>query len=229
MASVAEGQKQLVGMKVVDAIEDGSVVGLGTGSTVSYTIQELGRRVQARELNARVVVTSRDTEEKALNLGLEILNINEVDKVDIAIDGADEVSKELDLIKGGGGALTREKIIDYLADKFIVIVDERKLKEMLGTFPIPVEVLPFSWFQTKRGLEALGASVSHRMLTQQKPFVTDNGNYILDAKFTHIIKPSRLEQLINNIPGVIENGIFRHDKVTEVWVGTQKGVKVLRR
>ncbi|MFH1424287.1 MAG: ribose-5-phosphate isomerase RpiA [archaeon] len=223
-----EAHKQLVGTKVVDVIESSTTIGLGTGSTVFYTIQEIGKRLKEGELEGiQGVCTSVDTENKAKKAGIDILNINEVEKIDIAIDGADEVDQELNLIKGGGGALTREKIIDYMAEKFIVIVDGKKMKQVLGDFPIPVEVLPFSWFQAKKHLENLGSSVSLRVLSTNQPFVTDNNNYILDAKFSHVLKPERLEQIINNLPGVLENGIFRAEKVTQVWVGSDKGIAVL--
>lgn len=225
---MSEELKKLAGDAAVDYVKDGMVVGLGTGSTVHYTIQKLGELVQAKKIDITVISTSVDTEQKAVKAGLKLIDINSVDNIDIAIDGADEVGKGLDLIKGGGGALTREKIIDYLAKEFIVIVDEGKVKDLLGDFAIPVEVLPFSWFQVKKLLEALGAAVSQRTIAGQhnQPFVTDNGMYILDAKFDHIFKPAQLERIINNIPGVIENGIFRNEKVQKVIVGTTEGVKV---
>jgi len=225
---MSEDLKKLAAEAAVGYIQDGMIVGLGTGSTVYYAIQKLGEIFQAGSLDVSVVSTSIDTEQKAAKLGLRTVNINSVDRIDVAIDGADEVDKDLNLIKGGGGALTREKIIDYRAENFVVVVDEGKLSDILGSFAVPVEVLPFSWYQTKRELEALGASVSQRTAgAYNKPFVTDNGMYILDAKFEHIFKPEQLEKIINNIPGVIENGIFRKEKVQKVVVGTSSGTKVL--
>jgi ribose 5-phosphate isomerase A len=226
---MTEDLKKQVGEAAVDYVEDGMTVGLGTGSTIHYTIQKLGELVKAEKIDISVVSTSLDTEQKAKKLGMRTENVNSVKKIDVAIDGADEVSKDLDLIKGGGGALTREKIVDYMAEKFIVVVDESKLKGILGDFPIPIEVLPYSWYQTKRQLEALGAAVSQRTEGGQynKPFVTDNGMYILDAKFEHIFKPAQLEKIINNMPGVIENGIFRNEKVHKVLVATAQGIKTL--
>lgn len=208
-------QKELVGKEAADLVKNGMVVGLGTGSTVFYTLQALGEK----KLDITCVATSKDTEEKAAEFGIKIVDIDSVDKIDIAIDGADEVDKDLNLIKGGGGALTREKIIDYLAESFVVITDESKMSEVLGSFPLPVEVLQFGWQQTKKKLEALGCKVTKR------DFVTDNGNFILDCKFESILKPAKLERIINNVPGIVENGIFRSENVSEVWVGTKEGVK----
>ena len=113
-----------------------------------------------------------------------------------------------------------------MAEKFIIIVDAGKMVEVLGNFPIAVETLPFAWLQTKKALEALGASVSLRAVDHNKPVVTDNNNYILDAKFSHVLKPARLEQVINNLPGVVENGLFRAEKTAQIWVGTNEGVMI---
>jgi ribose 5-phosphate isomerase A len=220
-----ENLKELVGRKAASLVEDGMTIGLGTGSTVFYTIQELGKLGK----KIKAVPSSVDTEKKAKEAGIELITFSELDnveKIDLAIDGADEVDKDLNLIKGGGGALTREKKIAYQAERFIVVVDESKMVDILGKFPLPVEVLKTKTEDVKKGLEKIGARVSLR--GSENPFVTDNGNYILDAKFEYILKPDRLEQLINKIDGVVENGIFRKDKVTEVWVGSGEEVKVLK-
>ena len=221
-----EEEKKLVGEKVVDLIKSHSTIGMGTGSTVFYTIQELGKRMDEGKLEGvRIVCTSKDTEEKAHAQGIETVDVNDVEGIELAIDGADEFDAEKNLIKGGGGALTREKIVDYLADKLIIIADSSKQRNILGDFPVPVEVLPFAWFQTKKGIEALGASVSIRMRGKEH-YVTDNGNFILDAKFSHIMKPARLEDLINNIPGVVDNGVFRGEKIYQVWMA--QGDKIVK-
>ena len=143
----------------------------------------------------------------------------------MSIDGADEVDRELNLIKGGGGAHLREKRIAYKAKRFVVVVDENKLSDMLGRFPVPVEVKRDKWEFVKKELEKIGATVSLRVKNEEI-FLSDNGNYILDAKFDFILKPARVESMINEINGVLENGIFRKEKVSEVWVGTEEGVKV---
>lgn len=216
-----EKLKERVGKKAAEFIKEGMTVGLGTGSTVFYTLKELeGKKIKG-------VCTSKDTEKKAENFGIDIVDLNDVEKIDIAVDGADEFDKDLNLIKGGGGALTREKNIDYRAEKFIVIVDESKKKELLGDFSLPIEVMQFSWRHVKKDLEKLGAKVKRR--GGEKPFATDNDNYILDAKFESILKPERLEKLINNIPGVVENGIFRKEKVNRILMGTEKGVKEFKK
>ncbi len=213
--------KEKVGKKAAEVIKEGMSVGLGTGSTVFYTLKALeGKKIKG-------VCTSKDTEKKAEKFGIETVDLNDAEKIDIAVDGADEFDKDLNLIKGGGGALTREKNIDYRAEKFIVVVDESKKKKFLGDFGLPVEVMQFSWKHVKNDLEKLGAKVERR--GGKKPFVTDNENYILDAKFETILKPERLEKLINNIPGVVENGIFRKEKVSIVLMGTEKGVKEFKK
>ncbi len=229
-----ESSKQIVGSRAVDLIKSNSVVGLGTGSTVFYTIKELAKRIKEKKLkNIKAVCTSLDTEKKAKRLGIKILELNSVEKINIAIDGADEIDSNLNLIKGGGGALTREKIIDYAAEKFVVIASHEKKVEILGKFPLPVEVLKFGWKQTARSLEKLGAKVKLRVAASRKPhaanpFITDNNNYIIDAKFKYILNPWELEKIINNIPGVVQNGIFRSDKVSEVWLGTENDIEILK-
>ncbi|MFO7872132.1 MAG: ribose-5-phosphate isomerase RpiA [Candidatus Undinarchaeales archaeon] len=216
-----EKLKERVGKKAAEFIKGGMTVGLGTGSTVFYLLKELeGKKIKG-------VCTSKDTEKKAEKFGIKTADLNDVEKIDIAVDGADEFDKDLNLIKGGGGALTREKNIDYRAEKFIVIVDESKKKEFLGDFGLPVEVMQFSWKHIKKDLEKLGARVKRR--GGKKPFVTDNGNYILDAQFETILKPARLEKLINDIPGVVENGIFRKEKVSIVLMGTENGVEEFKK
>ncbi len=217
--------KELVGKKAAQLVKEGMTVGLGTGSTVEFLISELGTRIRKERLRFKGIATSQKTENLAQEAGIPLVNLDETEKIDLAVDGADEVDRELNLVKGGGGALTREKIIDYRAKKFVVIVDEGKLVDILGRFPIPVEVLPFGVGLAKQELEQIGAKVKVRKVGKEN-FVTDNSSYILDAKFDLILKPKEVERMINNIPGVIENGIFRKEKISEVWVGTEKGIKV---
>lgn len=219
--------KELVGKKAASLVKNGMTIGLGTGSTVFFTIQELGKRIKEEKLSFKAVPTSLDTEQKAKEIGIELIPFEQLDKtkIDLAIDGADEVDKELNLIKGGGGAHLREKRVAYKAKKFVVVVDESKLSDVLGKFPVPVEVKRDKWEFVKSELEKIGAKVSLRTKNEEV-FLTDNGNYVLDAKINFILKPAEVEGLINRIVGVLENGIFRKEKVSEVWVGTENGVKV---
>lgn len=224
-----EKAKQIVGSRVVDLIKSNMTIGLGTGSTVFYTLKELSKRIKQKKLkNIKVVATSLDTEKKAKKLGIKIVPLDSVKKISIAIDGADEIDSSLNLIKGGGGALTREKIIDYFAEKFIVVACHEKKVDILGKFPLPVEVLKFGWKQTTLALEKLGAKVVLRKANSSKLFITDNGNYILDAKFSYILNPGELEKVINNIPGVVQNGLFKSEKVSEVWLGTKNDIEILK-
>jgi ribose 5-phosphate isomerase A len=214
----SEEKKKLVAEEASKIAEDGQIVGLGTGSTASYFIKALA----ARNLDITCVSSSKRSSELAESLGIKTLEPDNVEKIDLYVDGADEVSKDLDLIKGGGGAHTLEKNLAYRAERFIVIVDDSKLTHLLGDFPLPVEVREESLDESKKALEALGAKV-----TLRENFKTDLGNSILDCKFSAIIKPAELERIINNIDGVIDNGIFSKEKVSEVLVGTDEGIKRL--
>ncbi|MDQ0243642.1 ribose 5-phosphate isomerase A [Bacillus fengqiuensis] len=199
-------EKQLVGEQAAEFVKDGMVVGLGTGSTVYYTLKKLGERVQ-EGLSIQGIPTSVQTETIAKEFGIPLTNFLEVDYIDLAIDGADEVDPNLNLTKGGGGALLREKIIAKAAKKFIVVADSSKLVEKLGTFLLPVEVVPFGFSMTERHIRELGCSPEMR-LKEGKPFITDNGNYIFDCNFPDIPYPETLERKLNMIPGVVENGLF---------------------
>jgi len=227
---MAENLKEIVGRKAAHLVKNGMTIGLGTGSTVFFTIQELGERIKKDGLSFEAVPTSADTEKKAKEAGIKLIPFKNLEKtkIDLAIDGADEVDKELNLIKGGGGAHLREKQIAYKAKKFVVIVAEDKLVDVLGRFPIPVEVKKEKWEIVKKELEKLGAKV-HLRQKDGKNFITDNGNYILDAKFDFILKPEVVEDIINKIKGVEENGIFRSAKISEVWIGSEKGFEIKRK
>ncbi len=219
--------KEIVGRKAAHLVKNGMTIGLGTGSTVFFTIQELGERIKKEGLKFKAIPTSVDSEKKAKEAGIELIPFKDLEKtkMDLDIDGADEVDKELNLIKGGGGAHLREKRIAYKAKKFVVIVDEGKLVDILGKFPLPVEVKKEKWESVKKELEKIGAK-AHLRQKEGRNFVTDNGNYILDAKFDFILKPDVVEDMINKISGVEENGIFRNSKVSEVWIGTESGVEI---
>jgi len=203
--------KKAAGEAAARRVQSGMVVGLGTGSTAIHAIHCLGRRLRDRELSdIRGIPTSFQASVLARELRIPLASLDEVEKIDLAIDGADEVAPDLTLIKGGGAAHTREKIVDSLADEFIVVVDEAKLVDRLGSrFPVPVEVLPYALAPVTRALARLGGVPDLRMgVRKAGPVVTDQGNFVVDVKFDSIPDPAGLECTINNIPGVLENGLF---------------------
>lgn len=198
--------KRLAAEAAVERIEDGMVVGLGTGTTAYWAIQRIGARVKAG-LRIKAIATSKSSEAEATRLAIPLTTFREATRIDIAIDGADEVDPDCNLIKGGGGALLREKIVAAASREFIVIVDESKIVRRLGTFPLPVEVVPFGAEMTKRRIEALGCTSDVRE-KDGRAFVTDNGNLILDCKFGPIANAKELHEAINGITGVVDNGLF---------------------
>ncbi|MBW7473487.1 ribose-5-phosphate isomerase RpiA [Paenibacillus oenotherae] len=198
--------KKTAAEKAVEYIKDGMTVGLGTGSTAYWAIRRIGERVQ-EGLNIRAIATSRASEELAVELGIAMMSSSEAVELDLTIDGADEVDRSWSLIKGGGGALLREKIVASISKQLIIIVDESKVKERLGGFALPVEVIPFGYEITMRQLSATGCTPVLRML-EGKPYWTDNGNYIVDCDYGDILHPSQLAIRINAIPGVVDNGLF---------------------
>ncbi|MDJ0554125.1 MAG: ribose-5-phosphate isomerase RpiA [Microcoleaceae cyanobacterium MO_207.B10] len=203
--------KQQVGKAAADRIKSGMIVGLGTGSTTAYMIQFLGERLQSGQLqDIKGIPTSFQSTVLAKKYGVPLTTLDEVDHMDIAIDGADEVDPQKNLIKGGGAAHTREKIVDSLAEQFIVVVDSSKLVENLGsTFLLPVEVIPMAISPVIRAIEKLGGQPELRMgVKKAGPVVTDEGNLVIDVKFDSIDNPAELEKSLNNIPGVLENGLF---------------------
>jgi ribose 5-phosphate isomerase A len=203
--------KQQVGKAAADRVQSGSIVGLGTGSTTAYAIQFLGDRLKSGDLkDIQGVPTSFQATVLAKEYGIPLTSLDEIDRMDVAIDGADEVDPNKNLIKGGGAAHTREKIVDSLADQFIVVVDGSKLVDRLGsTFLLPVEVLPMAMTPVMRAIEKLGGKPSLRMgVKKAGPVITDQGNMVIDVKFDAIDNPAELEKTLNNIPGVLENGLF---------------------
>jgi ribose 5-phosphate isomerase A len=199
--------KKLAAERAIEFVQDGQVVGLGTGSTAKFAIEGIARRVR-EGLKVAGIATSIATERMAQELGISMTNLNAVPAIDITIDGADEVDGNLNMIKGGGGALTREKLVALASTKRVFIVDDGKLVTALGeSWPVPVEVLPFAWTRSALMLTALGCVAQLRKNGDQ-PFETDNGNYILDCKFGMIEEPSEMEKSIKLIPGVIECGLF---------------------
>ncbi|XRO75395.1 ribose-5-phosphate isomerase RpiA [Methanocaldococcus sp. 28A] len=224
-----EELKLKVAKEAVKLVKDGMVIGLGTGSTAALFIRELGNRIQDEELTVFGIPTSFEAKMLAMQYGIPLVTLDEYD-VDIAFDGADEVEeKTLFLIKGGGGCHTQEKIVDYNANEFVVLIDESKLVKKLGEkFPIPVEVLPSAYRVVIRALSEMGGEAVIRLGDRKRgPVITDNGNMLIDVFMKNISDPIELEKEINNIPGVVENGIFT--KVDKVLVGTKKGVKTLKK
>jgi len=199
--------KEKIGIHAADYIKPGMKVGLGTGSTVFYLLKELGRR-KAQGLHFTAVCTSVQTQRVLIEEGIEFLTLDEVDRLQIAIDGADEIDPAGNMIKGGGGALLREKIVEYNADELIIIIDEKKRVNNLGAFPLPVEVVTFGWKQVRQKLANDYGIIVLRREHVSKPFITDQGNYILDCHFSLITDPQQLNTDIQLIPGVVETGLF---------------------
>ncbi len=219
--------KHAVGEAGAQLIEDGMVVGLGSGSTAMYMIYALARRIQAGLHIVGGVPTSEATEQLASDLNIPLTTLDAHPELDLAIDGADEIDGQLHLVKGGGGALLREKIVAAAARRFVVIGDVTKQVAVLGThMPLPVEVVPFAVMPVRKRIEALGATVQLRQLGDQV-FVTDNGNVILDCTFAAgIADPSDMGQHIRSIVGVVETGLFLH-MAERAIIGGPDGVKVL--
>ena len=214
--------KKAVAEAAVNEVTSNMIVGLGSGSTAAIMIKTLANKIKAGELkNIRGVPTSFQSEVLALELGIPLIDLASVSQIDLAIDGADEVNPDYQLIKGGGACHVREKLVASKANKLLIVVDQTKLVENLNeVFPLPVEVLPSAWKQVKDVLEKMDAKCNLRMAEKKAgPIVTDEGNLILDVLFNGGIKnPKKIELLINNIPGVLENGLFI-DLTDKVLVG----------
>ena len=217
-------KKKIAAQKALEFVQDDQIIGIGTGSTVKYFIKGL----KENKKNLKVVPTSNQAHNLARDLGLPI--IDDPDQIDLSVDGADQVDEGLNLIKGRGGAMVQEKIVDYSADRFIVVVDDSKrVKNLGGDKPVPVEIIPRSWRLVKEELNSLNKvkKVDLRMAKKKDgPVVTDNGNFILDAYFVRINTPEKLEFELNNIPGVVDNGLFT--RKSEVIVGKEGSVSVLK-
>ncbi len=201
--------KEQAGRKAAEYVKDGMVVGLGTGSTAEWAVRALGDRVKSGELkDIQCIPTSSQTRRLAEEVGLSIRGLEDVDWVDLTIDGADQVDDNLSLIKGGGGALLREKVVAFSSGEVIIVIDESKLTKQLGDgVPVPVEVIPFAEAVVRSALINLRAEVEPRM-EGDDPYMTDNENFILDCLFKEAFDPKRLEREIKRIPGVVESGLF---------------------
>ena len=202
-----ESEKEAAARASLRFVHDGDIVGLGTGSTAVHVVNLLGERVRAG-LKIRGIPTSVPTKELAAGLGIPLTTLDEFQQIDVTIDGADEVDPKLRLIKGGGGALLREKIIGSASRKYVIIVDSSKQVPMLGKFPLPVEVIPFAQALLTKKITALGASVQLRVNSSGKPFITDEGHHILDCHFGQISDPEGLAHELERMPGIVEHGLF---------------------
>jgi ribose 5-phosphate isomerase A len=210
--------KQAAALAALDYVQQDSIVGVGTGSTVAFFIQGLA---QIRDNIRGAVSSSEDSTAKLKAAGIEVFDLNSVDQLDIYVDGADEITAHRHMIKGGGGALTREKIIAAVARKFICIIDKSKQVDVLGDFPLPVEVIPMARSYVARELVKLGGQPVWR-----EGIVTDNGNIILDVHNLKILNPVELESQINQLAGVVCNGLFARRGADVVIVGTEQGPQI---
>ncbi len=222
-----EELKKEAAVEAVKFVRSGMKLGLGTGSTAKYAVEEIGRKLNSGELKDILCIpTSESTRKLAESLGIPLTDFENVERIDLTIDGADEVDSKLNLIKGGGGALLREKIVAQASEKEIIIVDETKLSDSLGkNFPLPVEIVPFALHPIKRLLENLGAEVQLRK-SEEGIFVTDEGHWILDAKFESIDNPYQLSSLLNEKAGVVEHGLFL-DVADVLIIGKHKGTEII--
>jgi ribose 5-phosphate isomerase A len=200
-------EKQAAARASLQFVKDGQVVGLGTGSTATYFIKLLGEEV-SKGLRIRGIPTSDRSRELATSLGIPLTTLDECQDIAVTIDGADEVDPRLCLIKGGGGALLREKIVASATRQMVVVADASKRVERLGKFPLPVEVIKFAQALVAKRISALGAQVTLRSISDGKPFVTDENNHILDCRFGEISDPDGLARELSAMPGVVEHGLF---------------------
>ncbi len=222
-----EYQKKIAAEKATEEIQSGMIVGLGTGSTVYYALLKLGKMVKTG-LDIIGIPTSACTEKIATAQGIPLSTLAVHPTIDLTIDGADEVDADFNLIKGGGAALVREKIIANVSKRILIVVDETKYADILGTtFALPVEIVRFGWQVTQQAVNRFSGNSLLRY-TGQHPVITDNGNYILDCHFDGIAEPARMESQLNNIPGVVENGIFvnRADKII---IGTSTSLRYMEK
>ena len=223
---MSSNNKQRAAAASAELITDGMILGLGTGTTASYLVQILGERVR-QGLRIQGVPTSEATRRLAIAEGVPLTTLEEQPVLDLCFDGADEVDPEMNLIKGGGGALLREKIVASAARQRIIMVDVNKCVDCLGTFPLAIEVIPFGWEVTRRQLEQLGGVPTLRQ-TERQPFVTDQGHYIIDCALSQIKDAPKLNYQLNQLPGVVENGLFI-DMTDQLIIGSPDGITEKRK
>ncbi|OTP10846.1 ribose-5-phosphate isomerase A [Enterococcus sp. 10A9_DIV0425] len=218
--------KQAAGIKAAGFVKDRMIVGLGTGSTAYYMVEEIGRRMREEGLQITGVTTSNATKEQAESLGIPLKSIDEVSMVDLTIDGADEISSDFHGIKGGGAALLFEKIVATYSKETIWIVDESKLVKQLGRFPLPVEVIPYGSQQLMRIFKERNYHPVLRTTLTGDVLKTDSGHYIIDLHLNKIEEPEKLAAYLDQLVGVVEHGLFLH-MVSKVVVGSENGVRLL--
>jgi ribose 5-phosphate isomerase A len=224
-----EEAKKQVALEAVKHVKDGFVVGLGSGSTAAYVIKKIGQLVNANLLQVLGVPSSSQAMLLAIKSGIPLTTLDEHPNLDLVIDGADEIDKNLDMIKGGGGALTREKIVASSSNLVVIVADETKLVEKLGRFKVPVEVLPFGLAKVTKEIKKMGGKPILRESKEKVgAVVTDNGNYIIDVDFGFIENVEELNRKIKNIPGVIETGFFI-DLADIVYLGKPDGTFILKK
>ena len=223
--SEQDNQKRRAGEYAARLVEPGMWVGLGTGSTVRFALDALEQRWRVEPLRFTATATSVATEDRARAIGIPLVPLTRPDAIDLTIDGADEVARDWALIKGGGGALLREKLVAQASRIFVVVVDSAKLVDRLGRHAVPVEVVPFGWEATQSRIAAEGGMPQLRG-DIAAPFRTDNGNFILDCQFPLITNPARLHAILKLLPGVVETGLFPHF-ASRIIVGTEAGVRDL--
>ncbi|HXX43825.1 MAG TPA: ribose-5-phosphate isomerase RpiA [Candidatus Acidoferrales bacterium] len=222
--------KRAAAVAAADLVEDGMVLGLGTGSTTSYFINELGRRLAEDGLRITGIPTSDQTEAQARKMNIPLTSFAEHAQIDLTIDGADEVEfGSLSLIKGHGGALLREKIVAFASKRMVIVADETKLVEQLGSLvSVPVEVVRFGWQATGRRLTQIGGNPSLRLGPDKKPFVTDGGNYVMDCAFGPIVNAKEIAHHLDHVIGAVEHGLFL-GFTKEVIIGGRDGVRMLKK
>ncbi len=222
--------KRMAGERAVDFVRSGMVLGLGHGSTTIFSLRRIAALLEAGELEDILgVPTSTQVEQDASDLGIPLTTLEKYLEIDLTIDGADEVDKDLNLIKGGGGALLREKIVAQASRREVIVVDETKLSPTLGIqWPLPVEVTPFGWRSQEMFLKSLGARVTVRRQEDGTPYNTDQGNFILDCDFGAISAPEQLTNRLEQRAGIVEHGLFLA-VASDVIVGTEEGIRHLKR
>ena len=225
-----EKAKKRAALEAVKLVKDGFVVGLGSGSTVAYAIQDMGKKIRRKELRILGIPTSHQASILAVESGIPLTTLNEHPQLDLAMDGADQIDKDLNLIKGMGAALTREKIVASASKKFAIVADETKIVETLGiNQPVPIETLPFALPTVMSRIRKMGGKPALRKAKGKVgPVITDNGNFIIDVDFASITAPKELNLQLKSIPGVIETGLFI-EMADVVYVGTRTSVQRLRR
>ncbi|HUV25036.1 MAG TPA: ribose-5-phosphate isomerase RpiA [Methanomassiliicoccales archaeon] len=218
-----EEKKKAAALKAVEWIQDGMVLGLGTGSTTFYALEAIGEMI-AEGYDLVGIPTSKSTENLATKFGIPLTSLDEVKSIDLTIDGADEVDPAKRLIKGMGGALLREKIVASVSEVEIIVVDDSKIVDLLGTKSmLPVEVIPFGHMRIKDRIEATGCKAHLRGVGS--PYITDSGNYIYDCRYESIEFPEELEQELNSVPGVVENGLFIN-LASKIIIAGKEGIQV---